>query len=178
MTRLAIGAKGPDFDLPGVDGKRYRLKNFADHSLLVVIFSCNHCPYVQAYEERLMDIQRDDLGRGVRVVAINSNETKNYPEDTLDKMVQRATARGFNFPYLRDDDQSVAVAYGAHYTPEVFLLDQERRLRYTGRIDDNWKSPEAVKDRTLRLAIDALLERRPIANPETHAMGCTIKWAG
>lgn len=176
-TRLAIGTQGPDFDLPGVDGTRYSLKSFANRTLVVVMFTCNHCPYVQAYEERLVAIQRDYAGRGVALVAINANETEHYPEDRFDKMVERAKARGFNFPYLRDEDQSAANAYGAHYTPEVFVLDRERRLRYTGRIDDNWQSPGGVREQTLRGALDALLEGRSVAKPETHAMGCTIKWA-
>lgn len=177
MGRLAIGAKGPDFDLPGVDGKRYSLASFQDKKAVVVMFTCNHCPYVQAYEERLIAIQRDYADRGAALVAINANETKNYPEDDFPKMVARAKAKGYNFPYLRDESQEVADAYGASYTPEIFLLDGERRLRYTGRIDDNVHHPKEVRSRDLRNALDAVLAEEKVAHPETHTIGCTIKWA-
>ncbi len=175
--RLEIGAQAPSFDLPGVDGRRHTLEEFSDRTVVAVMFTCNHCPYVQAYEDRLIAIQRDYAGRGVQLVAINANETVNYPEDSFDKMVGRAKRKGYNFPYLRDEDQSVADAYGAHYTPEIFLLDRDRKLRYTGRIDDNWQDPQKVAKTYLRGAIDALLAGRPVPEPETHAIGCTIKWA-
>ncbi len=175
--RLAIGAVAPDFNLPGVDGDNYSLKSFADKSVLVVIFSCNHCPYVKAYEDRMIAIAADYRGRGVGIVAINANETTNHPEDTFEKMVVRAKEKRFNFPYLRDETQEVAGAFGAHYTPEIFLLDSNRQLRYTGKIDDNWQDPSAVKVRFLRDALDAVLAGKPVLSPETHAIGCTIKWA-
>jgi peroxiredoxin len=175
--RLPIGEKAPDFSLPGVDGKTYSLRSFQDKPVLVVMFTCNHCPYVQAYEDRLIAIQKDYADRGVQLAAISANETRNYPEDDFPHMVERAKTKDFNFPYLRDENQSVAEAYGAHYTPEIFVLDRERRLRYTGRIDDNWQNPKAAKSHDLRNAIDALLGGRAVSQPETHAMGCTIKWA-
>jgi peroxiredoxin len=174
--RVPMGAVAPDFDLPGVDNKRYSLKSFSDKKIVVVIFSCNHCPYVRAYEDRIIAIQRDFFDRGVALMAINSNETKNHPEDTFEKMVIRSDEKKFNFPYLRDESQQVADAYGAHYTPEIFLLDAERRLRYTGKIDDNWQQPDAVKIRHLRDALAATLSGTSIIVPETHAIGCTIKW--
>jgi peroxiredoxin len=167
----------PDFHLPGTDGGTHSLDTFRHKKAVVLFFSCNHCPYVQAYEERLIALQRDFADRGAQLVAINANETANYPEDDFPKMVARAKEKGFNFPYLRDETQAVADAYGAHYTPEIFLLDSDRVLRYTGRIDDNWQHPEKVVTHDLRDALDALLEGRPIAQPETHAVGCTIKWA-
>ena len=175
--RLPIGEKAPDFSLPGVDGKTHSLRNFPDKPVLVVMFTCNHCPYVQAYEDRLIAIQKDYADRGVQLLAINANETRNYPEDDFSHMVERAKTKAYNFPYLRDENQSVAEAYGAHYTPEIYVLDRERRLRYTGRIDDNWQDPRAVKSHDLRNAVEALLEGRPVSQPETHATGCTIKWA-
>ena len=177
MGRLAIGAKAPDFDLPGVDGKRYSLASFKDKKAVVVMFTCNHCPYVQAYEERLIAIQRDYADRGVVLAAINANETKNYPEDDFPKMVARAKAKGYNFPYLRDESQEVADSYGATYTPEVFLLDAARRLQYTGRIDDDVYHPGEVESHDLRDAIEAVLAGKKVAKPETHTIGCTIKWA-
>ncbi len=175
--RLKVGARAPEFDLPGVDGGHYTLACFHAQRVVVVVFSCNHCPYVQAYEDRLIAIQRDYADRGVALVAINANETKNYPDDDFPKMKTRAQEKGFNFPYLRDETQAVADAYGAHYTPEIFLLDADRVLRYTGRIDDNWQRPDQVTSHDLRDAIEATLAGKPPARPETHAVGCTIKWA-
>jgi peroxiredoxin len=176
-ARLAIGAKAPDFSLPGTDSKTWSLYNFRHRKAVVVFFSCNHCPYVQAYEDRLIALQRDFADRGVAFVAINANETVNYPEDTFPKMVARAKEKEFNFPYLRDETQAVADAYGAHYTPEIFLLDADCILRYTGRIDDNWQHPEKVTTHNLRDALDAVLAGHPVTHPETHTVGCTIKWA-
>ncbi|MEK7747565.1 MAG: thioredoxin family protein [Nitrospirota bacterium] len=176
-SRLAIGAVSPDFNLPGVDGKNYSLDTFKDKKVLVVIFSCNHCPYVKAYEDRIIAIQKDFKDRGVAVVAINANETASHPEDTFEKMVVRAGEKQFPFPYLRDESQKVAEAFGAHYTPEIFLLDSDRKLQYTGKIDDNYQQPNEVKVQFLRDAIDAVLSGKSVASPETHAIGCTIKWA-
>ncbi|MFQ5950109.1 MAG: thioredoxin family protein, partial [Nitrospiria bacterium] len=161
----------------GVDGRDYSLADFNEKKVVVVMFTCNHCPYVQAYEGRLIAIQRDFSERGVALVAINANETKNYPEDDFQKMVLRAKKKGYNFPYLRDETQEIADAYGAHYTPEVFLLGEERRLQYTGRIDDNWDHPESARSHDLRNAIEAVLSGKTVESPETHAIGCTIKWA-
>ena len=177
MGRPKIGEKTPDFNLPGVDGKNYSFSSFQDKPVLVVMFTCNHCPYVRAYEDRLVAIQRDYMDRGVSLIAINANETKNYPEDSFSHMVKRAKEKGYNFPYLRDEDQTVASAYGATYTPEVFVLDRERKLRYTGRIDDNWQQPQQVSSHDLRNAIEALLKNQSLSQTETHAIGCTIKWA-
>ena len=178
MKALHIGDKAPGFQLQGVDGRTHRLEEFAGTPVLVVIFSCNHCPYVQAYEDRMIDIQRDYQTRGVQLIAINSNDDVNYPEDGFNAMVERANARAFNFPYLRDASQDVAKAYGATHTPQLFVFDQGRKLRYTGKIDDNWQNPAAVKKQYLREALDALLGGAAPAEAETHAIGCTIKWAG
>ncbi|MBZ0253843.1 MAG: thioredoxin family protein [Candidatus Methylomirabilis sp.] len=175
--RLSIGAAAPDFSLKGVDGKTHRLADYADFPVLVVMFTCNHCPYVQAYEDRLIALQADYEAKGARFVAINANETANHPEDSFDKMVERARRLGFNFPYLRDEDQSVATAYGAACTPEVFVFDRERRLRYTGRIDDNHRDASKVTKRELRDALDALLAGKAPPAAETHPIGCSIKWS-
>lgn len=175
---LHAGDPAPDFSLPGVDGQTYSLQDFAAKPVLVVIFSCNHCPYVQAYEDRLLAVQRDYADRGVQLVAVNSNDDANYPEDGFEQMVARAHARAYNFPYLRDASQEVARAYGATHTPQLFVFDRSRRLRYTGKIDDNWQRPQAVARRYLREALDAVLQEREPAEPMTHAIGCTIKWAG
>ena len=174
---LKIGDVAPDFDLAGVDGNEHSLADFKDKKVVVVIFSCNHCPYVQAYEDRIISLQEEFKGKEVIFIAINSNDDRNYPEDSFDNMVKRAKKKGFNFLYLRDQSQNIARAYGASHTPQIFVFDERRTLRYTGKIDDNWREPGKVRERYLRDAILALLEEKEIRNPETHAIGCTIKWA-
>lgn len=174
---LHLGDAAPGFALPGIDSRTYDVQDFADKRVLVVMFSCNHCPYVQAYEDRLIALQRDYAGRGVQIVAINSNDEHAYPEDNLSNMTARAQAKGFNFPYLRDASQHVATAYGATHTPQLFVFDRARRLAYTGKIDDNWQNPTRVNRHFLREALEALLQDELPAIATTHAIGCTIKWA-
>lgn len=174
---LKIGDKLPDFNLPGVDGKDYSPGSFALNQILIVMFTCNHCPYVVAYEDRLIKIQFDYKDKGVSFVAINSNDEKNYPEDSFESMVKRAKEKGFNFPYLRDKTQEVARLFGAVRTPEIFLFDKDRDLRYHGEIDDNWRESNKVTRHTLRNAIDFLLSGKELSDPETHAIGCTVKWS-
>jgi peroxiredoxin len=178
MKTLELGDAATAFSLRGVDGRTHTLDGLKDKQVLVIIFSCNHCPYVQAYEDRMIAIQRDYQDRGVQLVAINSNEDRHHPEDSFERMVERAQSKKFNFPYLRDGSQDVAKAYGATHTPHLFVFDRDRRLRYTGKIDDNWQNPTAVKRHYLREALDALLEGANPAEAQTHAIGCTIKWAG
>ncbi len=179
---LAIGAAMPQFDkLPGTDGRTYSSADFAGSKILVVVFSCNHCPYVQAYEDRMIAFQRDSQARGVQLIAINANEAVHYPDDDFEGMVKRARAKGFNFPYLRDDDQSVATAFGATHTPEFFVFaprpgESGFRLQYHGKMDDNYQHPDQVKQPYLQRAVEALLAGKPVAEPETHSIGCTIKW--
>jgi peroxiredoxin len=175
-NNLKINSSAPDFNLPGVDGKKYSLDSFKNKHALIVIFSCNHCPYVQAYEGRMKQIQDDYKEKGVAVVAINSNEDNEYPEDSFENMKKRAEEQKFNFLYLRDDDQSVARAYDATHTPEIFLFDNERKLAFHGKIDDNWQEPNKVQNHYLRNALDELLEGKEISVPETFTIGCTIKW--
>jgi len=175
-NNLKIGSSAPEFNLSGVDGKKYSLNSFVDKRALLVIFSCNHCPYVQAYENRIKQIQKDYISEGVTVVAINSNEDVNYPDDSFENMKKRATEQKFNFLYLRDDDQSVARAYDATHTPEIFLFDKDRKLAFHGKIDDNWQEPSKVQNNYLRNALDELLIGKEISVPETFTIGCTIKW--
>jgi peroxiredoxin len=173
---LAQGGKAPDFlDLQGADGDRYSLHSFDDKPVLVVMFTCNHCPYVISYEDRMIAIQRDYAEKGVQLVAINANDEKSYPEDSYPEMVKRAEAKGFNFPYLRDPNQDVAEAYEAVCTPHVFAFDKDRKLRYRGRIDDS-RDPLHVKSQDLRNAIDDMLSGRSVKEPETRPFGCSIKW--
>ena len=173
---LKIGSSSPEFELRNIDGKRYSLSSFADKKALIVIFSCNHCPYVQAYEGRIKQIQEDYKDKGVLVIAINSNEDKNYPDDSFENMKKRAAEQKFNFLYLRDEDQSVARAFDATHTPEIFLFDKERKLAFHGKIDDNWQEPGKVQNHYLKNALDELLAGKEISVPETFTIGCTIKW--
>ena len=174
---LKLGDAAPAFSLPGVDGKTYQVSDFGGTPALCVVFMCNHCPYVKATIDRLIALQRDYAAKGVQLVGINANETKNYPEDDLPHMQQWAKEKAFNFPYLRDESQAVARAYGAERTPHIFLFDRARRLAYTGAIDDNTKDETQVTRRYLREAIDAVLAGKPVADTQTQAMGCSIKWA-
>jgi peroxiredoxin len=172
---LPLGAKAPDFDLPGVDGGRHSLGSFVEKPVLVVVFSCNHCPYVKAYEDRMVSIQRDYAYKGVQLVAVNSNDEKAYPEDSFSAMVTRAKEKGFNFPYLRDEPQAVAEAYGAVCTPHVFAFDSQRLLRYRGRIDDS-REPDKVTSDDLRNALDDMVRGVEVRVPDTRPFGCSIKW--
>jgi peroxiredoxin len=172
---LKLGASAVDFELKGVDGNIHSLKSLSDKKALVVVFSCNHCPYVQAYEDRMVQLQKDYAAKGATLVAINSNDDIGYPEDSYPNMIKRAKERGFNFPYLRDETQEIARKYGAICTPHVFAFDQQRRLQYKGRIDDN-RNPESVKTKDLRNALDAILTGRKPAVQETRPFGCSVKW--
>jgi len=176
---LEIGQHGPDFSLPGVDGKTYSLSELLkEYRAAVVIFSCNHCPYVRAWEGRMMDIQQNYQDKGVIVVAINPNDAVRYPEDDFAHMQQRAQSENFNFLYLRDESQDIARSYGATHTPHVYLLDSNGVLRYRGAIDDNYDDPAAVQHRYLQDALDTVLAGNSPEITTTGAIGCTIKWKG
>jgi len=175
---LQIGRPAPDFNLPGVDGKKYSLANFKDAKLLVVVFSCNHCPYVVGSEDRIIRFAKDYAARGVKLVAINSNETVEHPTDSFEHMVARAKEKKFPFPYLRDESQEVALAYGALRTPHFYVFDAQRNLRYTGRMDDNPKMEALAKTHELRDAVDALLAGKKPPVEQTNPLGCNVKWKG
>ncbi len=172
---LPIGAPAPDFSLPATDGKTYTLATFAGSKAIVLNFTCNHCPYAKAYEDRFMDIVRDFAPRGIAFAAINPNDETTYPDDSFENMKRRAAERGFNFPYLRDASQQTARAYGAVCTPHLFII-VAGKIAYEGRIDENWKDPAAAKHHDLRNALTAILENRPIPATNTNPMGCSIKW--
>ncbi len=184
---LPIGAKAPDFNLPGVDGKNYSLKDFAASKILVIVFTANHCPTAQNYEERLKRIAADYKTKGVTVAAIAPNDPNSlrldemgYTDvgDTLDDMRIRAKDRAFNFPYLYEGDATgISRAYGPTATPHAFVFDRERKLRYVGRIDDNERE-RLAKSQDLRNALDALIAGRAAPVAQTRAFGCSIKWAG
>ncbi|HHH40656.1 MAG TPA: thioredoxin family protein [Chloroflexi bacterium] len=176
MANLKPGDRAIPFTLPGVDDKEHSLSDYADKEAVVVIFSCNHCPYVQAWEDRMIQIQADYADKGVQLIAISANDAKKYPADSFPKMKERAREKGFNFPYLYDETQEVARAYGAERTPEVFLFDKAGVLRYHGAIDDNYEDPNAVRHHYLRDALDAVLAGQDPPVQETPPVGCTIKW--
>lgn len=173
---LNLGDKAPDFSLPGVDGKTYSLGAFSDKKVLVVFFTCNHCPYVQGWDGRVIELQKEFETQGVQFVGINANETTKYPEDSFDQMIVRAKEMGFNWVYLRDEGQVVAKAYDAACTPEFYVFDEARRLRYHGRLDDNYRDAQAAKSHDLKNALEDLISGADVRTPETPAMGCSIKW--
>jgi thiol-disulfide isomerase/thioredoxin len=173
---LASSQQIISFTLPGVDGKTVSPQDFRDSAALAVIFWCNHCPYVRAWEDRVIALQREYAGRGVRFILINSNDPQKYPEDSFEQMQARARLKDYPFPYLFDESQEVARQYGATRTPEVFLFDAARTLRYHGAPDDNSEDPRAVQQHYLRDALEALLSDRAPAPAETTPRGCTIKW--
>ncbi len=175
---LEIGQSAPEFSLPGADGKTYSLADFSQNRLLVIVFSCNHCPYVIGSEERMIAFHADYAPQGVAFVAINSNAVSTYAGDSFEGMVERAKDKNFQFPYLRDESQEVALAYGALRTPHYYVFDAERKLRYTGRMDDNPRNPGQETTRELRDAVDALLAGREVAEPLTNPVGCNVKWDG
>lgn len=172
---IPVGSKGPEFNLKGVDGRNYSLASFKYKKAVAIIFSCNHCPTVKAFEDRMVAIQKDYEGKGAMLVAINSNDDVSHPDDGFEQMVKRAKEKGFGFPYLRDDTQAIARAYGAERTPEVFLLDSEGTVVYHGRIDDS-DDPRYTTRHDLRVAIDEVLAGKALSVPETAAFGCTVKW--
>jgi peroxiredoxin len=184
---LATGSPAPEFDLPGVDGKNHTLADYAGAKVLVVVFTCNHCPTAQAYEDRLIKLHEDYRDEGVALVAINPNDPLavrldelGYSDlgDSLAEMKLRAAERKFPFPYLNDGDtQSVSKAYGALATPHVFVFDADRKLRYQGRIDDSERDAAKVKHHDARNAIDALLAGRAPPAERTNVFGCSTKWA-
>jgi len=176
MLKMTHGAKAISFTLQGTDDKTHSLSDYDDKVAIVIIFSCNHCPYVQAWIERLIDIQTDYEDKGVQLLAINANDAKKYPDDSFAKMKECTRNKGLNFVYLHDETRDIARAYGAERTPEVFLFDQERVLQYHGAIDDNFREPKEVKRPYLRDALDSLLKQQTPPMVETRAVGCTIKW--
>jgi peroxiredoxin len=170
-----IAQTAPSFTLPGVDGRDHSLDDYRDARALVLVQSCNHCPYVRAWEGRLNTIQQDYADGGVSVVAINSNDAAGHPGDSFEEMQARASEQGFAFDYLHDEQQSIARALGSERTPEVFVFDGDRRLVYHGAIDDN-RDDTAVAAHYLRDALDAVLAGTAPAIADTAAVGCTVKW--
>ena len=183
---LKIGATAPDFNLLGVDGKHYTLSSFDDAKVLAILFTCNHCPTAQAYEQRIIDLVKDYSQKSFQLIAISPNAPDavalgelGYTDmgDTYEEMKIRAKDKGYNFPYLYDGEtQETAKAYGPIATPHLFVFDQERKLRYVGRLDKSEK-PGTANSEDARAAIDAVLAGKEVAEPVTKTFGCSIKWA-
>lgn len=184
---LAIGASAPDFKLPGVDGKTYSLASFKNVPVLVLIFTCNHCPTAQAYEDRIIKMTTEYKSKGVAVVAVSPNDPKavrldelGYTDmgDSFEEMKLRAQQKGYNFPYLYDGEtETASKAYGPVATPHAFVFDSERKLRYQGRIDNVEKPTGTPTSHDLRDAIEALLAKKEVAVKTTKVFGCSVKWA-
>ena len=182
---LDIGAAAPDFELPGIDGKTHRLADFADAKVLVLVFTCNHCPTAQSYEDRLISLHADYKDRGVTLLAVSPNDPAavrldelGYSDlgDSLEDTKQRAEDKGFKFPYLHDGEtQEMSAAYGVLATPHIFIFDDQRKLRYQGGIDDSEVGP--VRTHYARNAIDALLAGQPVPLERTRVFGCSTKWS-
>jgi peroxiredoxin len=182
---LPLGSPAPDFSLPGVDGKIHNLADYASSPILVVVFTCNHCPIAQMYEQRIQELEADYRDRGVAVVAIQPNDPKAIRideldssdiSDTLDEMKIRVAYKNLHYPYLYDGEtQSVTRAYGPQATPHAFIFDKDRKLRYEGRVDNSYRK-ELVNTRDARNAIDALLANREVPVKKTSVFGCSTKW--
>jgi peroxiredoxin len=176
-TMLPLGTSAPEFQLPDTEGKMVSLADFKKAPALVVLFICNHCPYVKHIRSALADLARDYQQRGVGIVAINANDAGNYPEDRPEKMKVEVKSAGYVFPYLYDETQAVAKAYHAACTPDIFLFDKDRRLVYRGQFDDSRPGDgRPVTGCDLRKALDAVLNGQAIPEPQKASIGCNIKW--
>jgi len=175
------GDEVKDFKLKNIDGKMVSLGGIKDAKGYIVVFTCNHCPYAKAYEDRIIALHNENAEEGYPVIAINSNDPKAAPEDSWEKMKERAKEKEFPFVYLFDENQEVAKRFGAVRTPHVFLLQKEggkMKVAYIGAIDDNWEDANAATKHYVQAAIDELKDGKPIAEAQTKAIGCTIKWKG
>jgi thiol-disulfide isomerase/thioredoxin len=176
-TMLELGTPAPDFRLPDSLGNPYARDDFAASAGLLVVFLCNHCPYVKHIRSELAAFAREYVGRGLAVVGINSNDVANYPDDRPEKMAEEVRAAGYVFPYLYDESQAVAKAYRAACTPDFFLFDKGRKLVYRGQFDDSRpNSGVPVTGKDLRAAVDALLAGQSIPSDQKASLGCNIKW--
>ncbi len=175
---LQIGEAAPDFKLPATDGKTYQLSDFNDAKVLVVFFTCNHCPYVLGSDEITRQTANNFASRGVRFVGINANSKVTHPEDDFDHMVSRMAEKKFPWVYLYDEPQDIALAYGALRTPHFFVFDHNRKLIYTGRGVDNPRETIKMKVNNLERALEEHLAGNPVSEPLTNPIGCNVKWEG
>ena len=176
LDELAVGAQGAGFSLKGTDGKTHSLESVAGEKGTAVIFTCNECPYSKGYENRLIALAKDYQAKGVGFVAINSNDPKIVPGDGFEFMVKRAREKSFPYPYVFDETQEIARAYGARVTPHIFLLDAQGKLVYRGRVDDSLEEPK-IKSRDFSAALNAMVSGQPVKVAETKPFGCSVKYA-
>jgi peroxiredoxin len=175
---IRIGDRGPQFELPNVDGEAHSVGEPSGDAATVVYWTCNHCPYALAWHDRLLDVARDYSDRGVRILAVSSNDAERYPQDGPGAMRERVEREGgWPHPYLYDESQDVARAFGAERTPDVFVFDSDLKLRYRGAPDADYEDPDQ-NAAWLREALDAVIEGREPERAETPPVGCTIKWRG
>lgn len=176
-TMLSLGTAAPDFSLPDTNNNVVSLADFKDAPALLIIFMCNHCPFVKYVLDKMTELVKEYQAKGVAVVGVNSNDVANFPEDSPKMMARAAQEKGFTFPYLFDEDQSVAKAYQAACTPDFFLFDKERNLVYRGQMDDSRPSSNIPLTGTdLTAAVDAVLEDTAVPKEQKPSMGCNIKW--
>jgi peroxiredoxin len=177
---LQVGSKAVDFALRNIDGSKVSLNDYQDQKGVILIFTCNHCPFSVAYEDRIIALHEKYAEQGFPVVAINSNDASQYPADSYEKMIDRYKEKNFPYVYLHDETQKIAQAYGALKTPHVYLLKKDAELGwkvvYIGAIDDNSDEPEAVKNKYLENALTEVLVGKQVSNSLTKAVGCSIKW--
>ena len=174
--KIAIGALLPEFQLTATNGKSYGKKDFLNGKPLLVMFICNHCPYVKVIEDRLITLGNDFKKHEINLVAICSNDELSYPDDSFENLRKRAEEKNYPFVYLHDSTQSVAKTFGAVCTPDFYLYDSQAMLAYRGRLDDSWKEPAQVTKRELYSAALELLHGKKISAQQTPSMGCSIKW--
>ena len=176
---LHTGQVASDFKLKNIDGKMVSMADYKNAKGFIVTFTCNHCPYAKAYEDRIIALNNKYAAKGYPVIAINPNDAVQYPEDDFSSMKLRAKEKNFTFPYLHDESQDVARAYGAIKTPHIFIVQKENQqfiVKYIGAIDDNWEDATAVKEKYVENALEALLKGQPVAVANTKAIGCGVKW--
>ncbi|OGD86474.1 hypothetical protein A2164_03650 [Candidatus Curtissbacteria bacterium RBG_13_35_7] len=173
---IKIGSSAPNFNLPATDDKNYTLSDFKDSKGFVVVFTCNHCPYAIASWPIIVKLANEFKEKGISFIAINSNDAREYPEDSFEEMKKKVNVWHINFPYLRDETQETAKGFRAVCTPDIFVYDNDRKLYYHGRINDNWQEPSMVVTADLKDALNSLLINSPPPQNQKPSMGCSIKW--
>ncbi|MGE4234268.1 MAG: thioredoxin family protein [Bacteriovoracia bacterium] len=173
---VPLGKEAPDFTLQGIDDRTHSLSSYQDKKGYVIMFLCVHCPYVVAVQNRIAALAKEFSSQAIQFIGINSNDYTRYPDDSPEGMKAQAKKVGFEFPYLIDENQTVAKEYGAVCTPDIFVFDSSKKLVYRGRIDDNWKEPEKVIKQDLKDALTALVHGKPVSTEQVASMGCSIKW--
>lgn len=171
-----LGEPLKPFQLPRVDGGKFTSLELKPNQVLCVMFICNHCPYVKAVEDRLLELARSFANENVQFVGICSNDPKDYPEDAPENLLKRFKEKNYSFPYLYDSTQEIAKLFGAVCTPDIFVFDQKQKLFYRGRIDDSWRDPSKVQRQELKEAIELALKNAPPPKDQIPSMGCSIKW--